>query len=172
MAKTVRDEQLILNVLVNGDEAKKRILDLEKSITSSRETLKSMRDEQSKFVKGSEDWKRLKAEIDNVKGSIKSQQSELAKARMEQSRMNASVDDLRKRIRLLRDTLSKTNPNTEEWRIYNDELRLSRNRLAQLEAQSKAMHGTICGMAEATQKYSVRPSRQCSGKPRHSPRLL
>lgn len=153
MAKTVRDEQLILNVLVNGDEAKKRILDLEKSITSSRETLKSMRDEQSKFVKGSEEWKRLKAEIDNVKGSIKSQQSELAKARMEQSRMNASVDDLRKRIRLLRDTLSKTNPNTEEWRIYNDELRLSRNRLAQLEAQSKAMHGTICGLAEAAQKY-------------------
>lgn len=153
MAKTVRDEQLILNVLVNGDEAKKRILDLEKSITSSRETLKSMRDEQSKFVKGSEEWKRLKAEIDNVKGSIKSQQSELAKARMEQSRMNASVDDLRKRIRLLRDTLSKTNPNTEEWRVYNDELRLSRNRLAQLEAQSKAMHGTICGLAEATRKY-------------------
>ena len=153
MAKTVRDEQLILNVLVNGDEAKKRILDLEKSITSSRETLKSMRDEQSKFVKGSEEWKRLKAEIDNVKGSIKSQQSELAKARMEQSRMNASVDDLRKRIRLLRDTLSKTNPNTEEWRVYNDELRLSRNRLAQLEEQSKAMHGTICGLAEAAQKY-------------------
>lgn len=153
MAKTVRDEQLILNVLVNGDEAKKRILDLEKSITSSRETLKSMRDEQSKFVKGSEEWKRLKAEIDNVKDSIKSQQSELAKARMEQSRMNASVDDLRKRIRLLRDTLSKTNPNTEEWRVYNDELRLSRNRLAQLEAQSKAMHGTICGLAEAAQKY-------------------
>lgn len=153
MAKTVRDEQLILNILVNGDEAKKRILDLEKSITSSRETLKSMRDEQSKFVKGSEEWKRLKAEIDNVKGSIKSQQSELAKARMEQSRMNASVDDLQKRIRLLRDTLSKTNPNTEEWRVYNDELRLSRNRLAQLEEQSKAMHGTICGLAEAAQKY-------------------
>lgn len=153
MAKTVRDEQLILNVLVNGDEAKKRILDLEKSITTSRETLKSLRDEQSKFVKGSDDWKRLKAEIDNVKGSIKSQRDELAKARMEQSLMNASVTDLQKRIRLLRDVLKKTAPNTREWQVYNDELLASRNRLAQLEAQSKAMHGTICGLAEAAQKY-------------------
>lgn len=153
MAKTVRDEQLILNVLVNGDEAKKRILDLEKSITTSRETLKSLRDEQSKFVKGSGDWKRLKAEIDNVKGSIKSQRDELAKARMEQSLMNASVTDLQKRIRLLRDVLNKTAPNTREWQVYNDELLASRNRLAQLEAQSKAMHGTICGLAEAAQKY-------------------
>lgn len=153
MAKTVRDEQLILNVLVNGDEAKKRILDLEKSITTSRETLKSLRDEQSKFVKGSDDWKRLKAEIDNVKGSIKSQRDELAKARMEQSLMNASVTDLQKRIRLLRDVLNKTAPNTREWQVYNDELLASRNRLAQLEAQSKAMHGTICGLAEAAQKY-------------------
>lgn len=153
MAKTVRDEQLILNVLVNGDEAKKRILDLEKSITTSRETLKSLRDEQSKFVKGSGDWKRMKAEIDNVKGSIKSQRDELAKARMEQSLMNASVTDLQKRIRLLRDVLNKTAPNTREWQVYNDELLASRNRLAQLEAQSKAMHGTICGLAEAAQKY-------------------
>lgn len=153
MAKTVRDEQLILNVLVNGDEAKKRILDLEKSITTSRKTLKSLRDEQSKFVKGSGDWKRLKAEIDNVKGSIKSQRDELAKARMEQSLMNASVTDLQKRIRLLRDVLNKTAPNTREWQVYNDELLASRNRLAQLEAQSKAMHGTICGLAEAAQKY-------------------
>lgn len=153
MAKTVRDEQLILNVLVNGDEAKKRILDLEKSITTSRETLKSLRDEQSKFVKESDDWKRLKVEIDNVKGSIKFQRDELAKARMEQSLMNASVTDLQKRIRLLRDVLNKTAPNTREWQVYNDELLASRNRLAQLEAQSKAMHGTICGLAEAAQKY-------------------
>ncbi len=153
MAKTIRDEQLVLNILVNGDGAKKHILDLEKSITDSKESLKRLKEEQSKFTKGSDDWKRLKAEIDNVKGSIKSQQGELAKARMEQSLMNASVDDLRKRIRLLRDTLNKTNPNTEEWKVYNNELRLSRNRLAQLESQSKAMHGTICGLAEAAQKY-------------------
>ena len=153
MAKTIRDEQLVLNILVNGDKAKKHILDLEKSITDSKESLKNLKEEQSKFTKGSDDWKRLKTEIDNVKGSIKSQQSELAKARMEQSLMNASVDDLRKRIRLLRDTLSKTNPNTKEWQVYNDELRQSRNRLAELESQSKAMHGTICGLAEAAQKY-------------------
>ncbi len=153
MAKTIRDEQLVLNILVNGDKAKKHILDLEKSITDSKESLKSLKEEQSKFTKESDDWKRLKTEIDNVKGSIKSQQSELAKARMEQSLMNASVDDLKKRIRLLRDTLSKTNPNTKEWQVYNDELRQSRNRLAQLESQSKAMHGTICDLAEAAQKY-------------------
>lgn len=51
MAKTLREEDLQLNIIVGGDKARKQILDLEKSVKDTTASVKSMRKEQEMLAK-------------------------------------------------------------------------------------------------------------------------
>lgn len=51
MAQTIREEDLRLNVIVNGDPARKKSLDLEKAINASTVSIRQMRKEQEMLAK-------------------------------------------------------------------------------------------------------------------------
>lgn len=85
MAKTLREEDLWLNIIVGGDKARKQILDHEKSVKDTTASVKSMRKEQEMLAKqGQTDSARYRELTKSIKDgnvSIASQKKSLADLR-------------------------------------------------------------------------------------------
>ena len=81
MAKTIREEDLRLNVIVNGDPARKKILDLEKAVDASSDSIRQMRKEQEMLARqGRTDtarYRELSQAIKTETASVKQNKSEI-----------------------------------------------------------------------------------------------
>ncbi len=51
MAKTIKEEDLRLNIIVNGDAGRKQILDLEYSVTQLTDKIKKQKTELENLIK-------------------------------------------------------------------------------------------------------------------------
>lgn len=126
MAK-IKSEDLRLNLIVNGDSARKELLDTEKSISSLTDRLKSLK----------------KAEGDNST-AISETQKQLTSAKAKYAELQKQISlesktmaELRSHIKATKAALEKAVPGTENWAKLNDELRASKDRLSELANEAK-----------------------------------
>ena len=112
MAK-IKSEDLRLNLIVNGDIARKELLDTEKSISSLTDRLKSLK----------------KAEGDNS-AAISETQKQLTSAKAKYADLQKQISlesktmaELRSHIKATKAALEKAVPGTENWAKLNSELR-------------------------------------------------
>ena len=118
MAK-IKSEDLRLNLIVNGDIARKELLDTEKSISSLTDRLKSLK----------------KAEGDNS-AAISETQKQLTSAKAKYADLQKQVSlesktmaELRAHIKATKAALEKAVPGTENWSKWNSKRRQGRARL-------------------------------------------
>lgn len=150
MAK-IKDEDLRLNIIINGDNGRKEILDLEKSIKDTTVSLKDMnaraREMEKNGEAGSSKYKKLEAQIKKTNATIDEQKKRLDTLNRNLDVNRMTLSELQKHIKLTRAALSNAVPGTENWRRLNEELRLSVNRQKELTTQSKATYNTMCQLA-------------------------
>ena len=157
MAKIIRDEDLRLNIIINGDNGRKQMGELERAIhdtNSKLETLYAKRkklEEQGK--KDTQAYRNLSTQIGKQTKAIEGYRERLEALRRQQSVNTMTLSELTSHINRVRAQLAKTDPNTPLWKQLNAELKTSSARLAELRAQSKATGGAICTMAERANRY-------------------
>ena len=140
MGKVIRDEDLRLNVIVNGDSGRKKILDLEKAVDASTASIRQMRKEQEMLAKqGQTDtarYKELSAAIKAETATVKQNKAEIEALRRQMSVNSMTIAELTNRAKQLRAQLANMAPGTAEWERVNKQLQETNSRLSELRGQS------------------------------------
>ena len=158
MAKVISDEILKLKIIVNGDEAQKRVLDLEKANNELAKRIVDLKNKEkelgSQRKKNADEIAKVRAEI----GSLNKQMAENNKAIDAEIKsmniMNLTVDQLRKRINDLNFTMKHMDPNSEGFKASQKELGQLSNRLGELRNGARNSSLTISGLADKFNHYS------------------
>ena len=157
MAKTVRDEDLRLNIIINGDNGRKEIGELERKIHDTNAKLEQLYDKRKKLEQqGKQDtvaYKNLQSQIGRYNKTLENNRERLASLQRQQSVNTMTLQELRKHINRVQIELNKTDPKSERWARLNAELKQSKARMVELSAQSKATNGVVCNLAERLNRY-------------------
>lgn len=159
MAKTIKEEDLRLNIIVNGDAGRKQILDLEYSVTQLTDKIKKqkteLKDLEEQGKKDTLEYRNLAMQLGKNDKALESNKARLESLRRQQSVNTMTMEELRKRINETRIALNNAVPGTENWRKLNRELQASRTRLSELSSQSKATYNTLCETASKLASYVI-----------------
>lgn len=151
MAK-LKTETLTLKLVVNGDETRKKINDLETDIVNSRDSIKEMRKELTNLAKqGQTDsarYKELTASIKAENEAIKKNTAELTQLRSKLSLNDMTIKELTERYKKLRSELNRTKPNTKEWEQLNKDLKETGARMRELGSGTKSTGGILEGLGK------------------------
>lgn len=159
MAKKITEESLRLNIIINGDAARKVLLDQEQVVKDNTAELARMQ-KQLKALEnsgdtGSKKYKKLTAAIEEQKKALASNKEQLEALRRQQSISSMTLEELRKHSTQVRTALSKAVPGTENFKRLTRELQQTRSRMKELEATTAATDQTLCGMAERFRDYAI-----------------
>lgn len=157
MGKTIRDEDLKLNVIVNGDKAKKELGELEVSTRELKDENKSLRLEKKKLNKEDKDYKET---LKRLNQSIKENNTQIAKNdnRMDQLRRSIGLtgltySQLRREQQKLRVQISNSTYGTPQWKKLNAQLKKVEARMTKVRARASASHFSIKKMADGFSRY-------------------
>ena len=159
MAKKITEESLRLNIIVNGDQGRKAILDLESAVGSGTAKLKKLKDEmsslESKGQTSGRQFNKLQKDIEKESKALDENRKQLETLRRQQSLTTMTMSELRKHINQTRTALGQAVPGTSNWSRLNAELQKAKTQLKLLETQSKATDKTVCGFMERYSNYAI-----------------
>lgn len=135
MAKTIKNEDLRLNIIVNGDAGRKGILDTQKAISDLEGKLKSL-----KSAEGDHS-----GEIAATNKKLTEAKARYAELQKQISLDNKTISELKTHIRATRAALEKAVPGTENWERLNAELSVSKKRFQELAGQTGNVKVAISG---------------------------
>lgn len=151
MSRTLKDEDLRLNIIVNGNKAQKEIGELETQTRELRETNKSLRLEKSKLNKEDKDYqanlKKLNQGIKENNAVIQKNDARMKELRKEIGLNGLTARQLRQEYNRLKYTLANLTPGTAEWKKVNAEMQLYGNRLNQVRGGAIKTGNSIGNMA-------------------------
>ena len=157
MGKIVRDEDLRLNIIVNGDPARRKISDLTREVRDLSNENRVLRQEQSR-LKGSgqqntEQYKSLTKQIAENSAVIKRNKAELNSMRDSMALSCMTMDDLSRKATSLRIALRHTVPGTVAWHELANQLKEVTKRHEELKLQSKETGLTLGNLASKVNRY-------------------
>ena len=159
MAKKITEESLRLNIIVNGDQGRKAILDLESAVGSGTAKLKKLKDEmsslESKGKTSGKQFNKLQKDIEKESKALDENRKQLETLRRQQSLTTMTMSELRKHINQTRTALGQAVPGTSNWSRLNAELQKAKTQLKLLETQSLATDKTVCGLAGRIRDYYI-----------------
>ena len=159
MAKKITEESLRLNIIVNGDQGWKAILDLESAVGSGTAKLKKLKDEmsslESKGKTSGKQFNKLQKDIEKESKALDENRKQLETLRRQQSLTTMTMSELRKHINQTRTALGQAVPGTSNWSRLNAELQKAKTQLKLLETQSLATDKTVCGLAGRIRDYYI-----------------
>lgn len=157
MAKRLRDEDLRLNIIINGDAGRKEMAALERQIHDTGAKVDDLvakrKQMEAQGQKDSADYRKLTSEINKSTKALDGYRTRLETLRRQQSVNTMTLAELRKHISTTTIALNKAVPGTEQWQRLNAELKLSKARLAELQAQSKVTGTVMQNMANKINRY-------------------
>lgn len=158
MAKVVSDEILKLKIVVNGDEAQKRVLDLERANNQLANRISDLKNKEkelsSQRKKNPEEIAKIKSEINSLNKQIAKNREEIDLEIKSMDIMSLTVDQLRKRMNDLNFTMKHMDPNSAGYKASQEELGKLSNRLGELKNGSKNSSLSISALADKFNHYS------------------
>ena len=157
MAKKLRDEDLILNIVVNGDNGKKEIGELERAIKDTTSEMRALeKQERALKMANKEGTKEYKAVTAAIKA--KSESITLAEARLKQLRSQVDVNkmslaDLRSEMNKVKRLRDISTPLTDEWRRHDARLKEVTARYQDLSGQATHTGSSIQNLAGKFNHY-------------------
>ncbi len=159
MAGKIRNEDLQLNIIVNGDIGRKRILELEQTMRDTESSIKATNQQLQAMAtagkNGTKEYKALNQALKDQKKSLEESRKQFDKLQSGVSLENKTISELRNQIKLTNAALSKAVPGTVTWNALNRTLQQTKTRLKELTDQSKAVHYTTCELSDKLSKYVV-----------------
>lgn len=159
MAKKITEESLRLNIIINGDAAKKQILDTEKALEGLHRSQKRLLDMRKRLENSgrteTKQYRDTEIAIKEVADDIATLTSKLENMRKGMPLTSMTLKDLRSHARQLRTVLERTVPGTENYRRLQRELQQTRSRMKELELATTATDNTLCGLAGRFRDYAI-----------------
>lgn len=147
MAKRITDEDLRLNLIVNGDDGRKEMLALDRQMKDLQSSTKRTRTELKNLEKAG---KTGSQEHQNLTKTLKDQEKTLTECREKYNKLrdaisleNKTLAELRNHLKLTQTALSKAVPGTENWKKLNAEVQQTKARLKELTSQSGQTKGAL-----------------------------
>ena len=158
MAKTIKEEDLRLNIIVNGDAGRKQILDLEYSVTQLTEKVKKQKTElenlEKQGKKDSQEYRNLAMQLGKNDKALESNRTRLESLRRQQSVNTMTMEELRKHINATKIALNSAVPGTENWKRLQKELSISKMRMGELRDGAEATKTTLCSFAKTINQFA------------------
>lgn len=157
MGKKLRNEDLVLNVIVNGDRGKKEIGELERAVKDTNKELRALEKEEKKLARqgkqNTEAYKSVKKAIDDKNKSLDIAQTRLKTLRSQLDVNKMSLIDLRNEMNRVRRLRDFAEPLTDQWRKHDDRLKLVSARYNELRGRATAAGASMQGMATKFNQY-------------------
>lgn len=159
MAKRITDEDLRLNLIVNGDGGRKQLLELERQITSTSAAIEETRKKMNAFEvagkKASQEYQDLSKSLEVQQASLKKCQSEFKSLQETVPLTSKTTKELKHQITATRTALERAVPGSDNWIQLNKQLQETKTRYKELTDQSKAVSYTTCEMMDNLSKYAI-----------------
>lgn len=150
MANKLRDEDLTLNLIVNGNKAKKELGETEKStrelISKNKALIAEMAKLEAAGKKGSAEWKSYEQQLKSNGKTIIDNENKMAGLRKEIGVNNLSVVQLRKEYRSLKGQMDNLDPNDPKWKGLNSRLIQVKGRLSEVGGGAARMQTAFGNM--------------------------
>lgn len=157
MANKLRDEDLHLNIIVNGDKGKKELGDLEKSTRDLTNRNKELRAEKDKLIRAgkqeTEEFKKITSEITANNKTIKTNEARMTELRKEIGLTGLTMRQLRTEQTRLKRLMDSATPGTPQWKQYRAELIKVEAQMGKVTAGAKASHFSMGKMADGFTRY-------------------
>lgn len=145
MGKVIKEEDLRLNIIVNGNDTRKKIGELTRSVEDLN-TKNSQLEAQRKKLraegkKDSQQYKDLTAQINTNKATIKSYQQQINSLRSSMKVGEMTMSELLQRSKQLNAQLRHAAPGTKQYDQLSKSLREVNVRMAELKAQTRGISG-------------------------------
>lgn len=161
MAKSNRltTEDLRLNIIINGDGGRAKMYALEKQMKNLSGTIKETKSELAKLEKAgksnSQEYVDLTKKLQDNEKALAECKGKYNDFRNAISLNNKSLSELRNYLKLTQTALSKAVPGTENWKKLSEEVRLTKERLAQLSSQTSATKTSISELLKTASAITV-----------------
>lgn len=157
MANKLRDEDLNLNIIVNGDKGKKELGDLEKSTRELTIRNKELRAEKEKLIRASKqesaEYKAVTKEIAANNKAIKANETRMTELRKEIGITGLTMKQLRSEQVRLKRLMDSATPGTPQWKAYRLELDKVEAQMSKVRGGSQRMQFSIGKMADGFNRY-------------------
>ncbi|MGJ8760405.1 MAG: phage tail tape measure protein [Polaribacter sp.] len=159
MARTISDEDIKLNIIINGNAAQKEMIDLEKSTRKYKTANTELRLEKKQLItegkKESQEFKNLSKEIRANNAVIKQNELRTEALRKEIGITGLTMNQLINRAKVLKLQLKHAVPDGADEKRYNAELRQISARLSELRAKGVQTKLSLSGIADGFNKYAA-----------------
>ena len=136
---SLKIDRLQLDIIINNDASRKRMLELEDS-------MKKVRAEMKRLPKDTEDWKKLDAQL-------KKMQSEFDGLTDKIGVTGLTMKELQAKSRELKMILDRLDPRTPQWKEYSAQLQAVKARMSELSGNAKTTTFTFSKMADGFNRY-------------------
>lgn len=159
MGKVLTDEDIKLNIIINGNEAQKELNDLEKStrkLTEENKGLllqKKLLEKQGK--KNTEEYKHLTTAIKENGTAISQNKAKMSDLQKQIGITGLTMTQLTQRAHTLRMSLLNAVPGGEAFQRYSTELQQVNARLAELRGNATTAGFSIGSLADRFNRYAA-----------------
>lgn len=157
MGKKLRDEDLKLNIIVNGDSAKRELGILEDKTKHLKDTNKQLRLEKSKLNKTDKNYrqelKRINTAIKENNVKIKENENRMSSLRIKIGLTGLTYSQLRREQQKLRIQLQNTTYGTPQWKRLNAELKKVENRMRKVRAGASRANFSMKKLSDGFNRY-------------------
>ena len=157
MSRTITDEKIKLSIIIDGNDAQKELLDLEKAtrkLTEENKTLnleKKALERQGK--KESEQYKALTATIKQNSAEILQNKNKMSQLQNEIGLTGLTMNQLTQKATVLRMTLKNLIPGSADYQKYKAELAQVTARIGELSGRAQQSRLSLSSMADGFNKY-------------------
>ena len=157
MSRTITDEKIKLSIIIDGNDAQKELLDLEKAtrkLTEENKTLnleKKALERQGK--KESEQYKALTATIKQNTAEIAQNKTKMSQLQNEIGLTGLTMNQLTQKATVLRMTLKNLIPGSADYQKYKAELAQVTARIGELSGKAQQSKLSLSSMADGFNKY-------------------
>lgn len=159
MARTISDEDIRLNIIVNGNPAQKQLLDLEKSTRKLTKETAGLKIEKKKLEaqgkKNSTEWKSLTATIKTNTATINNNKATMKQLQNQIGITGLTMRQLKQKASQLRLTLNNMVPGSSDYIRYTKELGQIGARLTELKLKGRQTKISLSGIANGFNKYAA-----------------
>ncbi len=147
MGKVIKEEDLRLNIIVNGNDTRQKIGELSRSVEDLN-TKNSQLEAQRKKLraegkKDSQQYKDLTAQINTNKATIKGYQQQINSLRSSMKVSEMTMGELQQRAKQLNAQLRHAAPGTKQYAQLSKSLREVNVRMSELKAQTRGVSGVM-----------------------------
>jgi len=155
MASKLTQEDLVLNIIVNGNTAKSEIGKVSRELVDSKKKLEAVNDEMKKLERnnqtGSVRYQELTAQADALNQSIAEQKRRLSQLNASLKLEEKSTTELTKAYRNLKIQRDMAEPHSDNWKALDEQMKAIRDRLKEINAGSEETGNFITNL---TSKYT------------------